>query len=61
MKVTDLRVALYFIAPIIALVFPWFSYEAGLVTIQFSIEGALASLTAAAAAVTGIYATWGKR
>jgi hypothetical protein len=63
MKTTDLRVGLYFGLPIIALIFPWFSYDVatGLVTIQFSIEAAIASVGTAGAAVAGIYAKWGKR
>ena len=58
---TTIRVALYFMLPVLALTVPWVSFDepTGLLTIQISVEALLASLGGAGVAVAGIYARWG--
>jgi hypothetical protein len=62
MNMTTLRVALYFMLPVLALMVPWVSFDeaTGLLTITVSVEAVLASLGGAGVAVAGIYAKWGK-
>jgi len=59
MNMTDLRVLLYAVLPPIVAVFPWVSIEDGNMIIN--IEMFLASLAAAWAGITAVYAKWGKR
>lgn len=63
MNMTTLRVALYFLLPVAAVLFPWVSFDeaTGLLTIQVSVDALLLSLGGAGAAVAGIYGKWGKR
>lgn len=63
MTMTTLRVALYFLLPVAALMLPWVAFDeaTGLLTVTVSVEALLASLGGAGVAVAGIYAKWGKR
>lgn len=59
MNMTDFRVLLYTVLPPLAAVLPWVVIEDG--NLIINIEAFLASLAAAWAAITAVYAKWGKR
>lgn len=55
-----IRMAVYFLAPVAALL-PGVTYSQDAATLTIDLEAAALGLTAAGAAVMGIFARWGKK